>query len=104
MPTMKSPPQLRCKICTSPPKVSFPLCHFHLHPRPTDQPSAPLAPLSSKTPEKWNLAYTANHGSFAEHVLIFIYDREMCGFYSILEALKTPNLLHLCGVTCGLEL
>lgn len=41
---------------------------------------------------------------FTEHVLIFIYEREMCDFYSILEALKTPNLLHLCGVTCSLEL
>ena len=48
--------------------------------------------------------YTAKHGSFAEHVLIFIFNREMCDFYSTLETLKTQNLLHPCGVTCGLEL
>lgn len=104
MPTMKFPPQLRCKIYTSPPNVPFTLSHSHLHPSPTDQPSVTLGPLFSRTPEKWNLVYTAKHGSFAEHVLIFIFNREMCDFYSTLEALKTPNLLHPCGVTCGLEL
>lgn len=42
--------------------------------------------------------------SFDKCILIFIYEREICDFYSILEALKTPNLLHLYGVTCSLEL